>query len=75
MLLQILYGVLITAENVVGEAVDLDVATDWQISGSNELVVFVYILVLVATEERTFNDAGVLHSGLVDRDAIVTQVE
>jgi hypothetical protein len=74
-LLQVLDGVVVAAEDVVRVPVDLDVATDWQFSRSDELVVFVNILVLVASQEGALYDATVLDGWLVDRDAVVAQVE
>ena len=60
---------------MVGEAVDLDVATDGHIGGGNKVIVLVNVLVLCAAQERSFDDAGVLLSGLVDRNRVVSQVE
>lgn len=74
-MLQVLDGVVVAAEDVVGVPVDLDVAADRKVGGSDELVVFVHVLVLVAAQEGALDNATVLDSGLVDRDAIVAQVE
>jgi len=60
---------------VVRVSVDLDVAADSQLSWGDEFVVLVHVLVLVSAQEWALDDATVLDSGLVDRDAIVSEVE
>jgi len=65
-LLQVLDGVVVAAEDVVRVPVDLDVASDGQVGRSDELVVFVNILVLVASQEGSLYDATVLDGWLVD---------
>lgn len=75
MVAQVVHGVLVAAENVVRESVDLDVTTDGQLSGSDELVALVNVLVLITAKEGSLDNAGVLDCGLKDRDAIVSQVE
>lgn len=60
---------------MVGVAVNLDVAANSQIRWSDEFVVLVHVLVLLAAQEGALDDATVLHSWLVDRDAVVRQVE
>lgn len=75
MSLQVLRCVVITAEDVVGVAINLDIATNAQVGWSDPLAELVDILVLVASQEWTLNNARVLHSWLIDRNAIVGQVE
>lgn len=68
-------GVLIAVEHVEVVAIDLDVTADWEISWSNEFVVFVDVLILSSFEEWTFDDTGVLLSWFEDGDGVVGQVE
>lgn len=72
MVAQVVHSVIVAAENVVREPVDLDVTADGQLSGRNEFVALVNVLVLVTAEEGSLDDAGVLDCGLKDRDAIVS---
>lgn len=55
--------------------VDLDVTSDGNVSGSDELVVLVDILVLSPLQELAFHDARVLLGWLEDLDGIVTEEE
>ena len=55
--------------------VDLDVATNAELGWGDEFVVLVHVLVLGAAQEGPFNDATVLNSRLVNRDAVVRQIE
>ena len=68
-------GVVVTAEDVEGVSVDLNITADRHVGWHDELVVVVNVLVLLAVEELAWNDSRVLLSGLVDRDAVVAQVE
>jgi len=60
---------------VVGVTVNLDVTANSQFRRGDEFVVLVHVSVLLAAQEGALDDATVLHSGLVDRDAVVRQVE
>jgi len=60
---------------VVRVPVDLDVATNAEFGWGDEFVVLVHVLVLLAAQEGPFNNATVLNSRLVNRDAIVRQIE
>jgi len=60
---------------VVRVTVNLDVTANSQIRRGDEFVVLVHVFVLLAAQEGALDDATVLHSGLVDRDAVVRQVE
>ena len=55
--------------------VDLHIATDGHVRGSNEFVVIVNVLVLATLEELALHDPGVLLRGLVDRDRVVSEEE
>lgn len=72
---QVLGRVVVAAKDMVRVSVDLDVVLDSKVRRGNPLVVLVDVLVLVSAQERAFNDTGVLNTGLIDRDAIVLQVE
>ena len=74
-LLEVLPGVLVAGEQVERVTVNLDVAADWHVRRRDERHRVVYVFVLSALQEFALDDAGVLLCGLVDRDAIVTQVE
>jgi hypothetical protein len=60
---------------MVGVAVDLDVAADAEFTRGDPIVVLVHVLVLVAAQEGSLDDTRVLDGGLIDRDAVVLQVE
>jgi hypothetical protein len=72
---EIVCGVLIAAEQVVRETVDLDISTDGHFWGGNKVIVLVNILVLCTAQEGSFDDTRVLLGRLVDRYRIVSQVE
>ena len=65
-LLEVAGGVVVTAQDVEGVSVDLDISAERHVARSDPLVVVVDILVLVAVEELALDDARVLLSGLVD---------
>ena len=56
-------------------SVNLDISTDCDVSGGDEVVVLVHVLVLSSFQEFTLHDAGVLLSWLEDLNGIVTQEE
>lgn len=60
---------------MVGETIHLDVATDGHVRRSDKRIVFVNVLILVAAQQGTRDNAGVLNVGLVDRNAVIAQVE
>ena len=66
MVAKVVNSVFVAAKDVVGEAIDLDVATDGQVGRSDKCITLVHVLVLVAAEEGTLNNAGVLDCGLVN---------
>jgi len=60
---------------VVRETIDLDVAADGHIRWSDKRIVFVNVLVLVAAQQGTWDDSRVLNVGLINRNAVIAQVE
>jgi len=58
-----------------GMTVDLHVTADGHIGGGDEGEVLVDVLVLSSFQELTLDDTGVLLSGLIDWNAVVSQVE
>ena len=72
---QVVGCVVITCHDVEGVAVDLDVSTDGHITWSDWQVVVIDVLVLVAVKELAFNDTRILLGWLIDRDAIISQIE
>lgn len=60
---------------MVGETIHLDVATDGHVRGSDKRIVFVNVLILVAAQQGSRDNSGVLNVGLVDRNAVIAQVE
>ena len=56
-------------------AVDLHITADCHVTWSDPSIVVINVLVSVAVKEFALNDARVLLSWLIDRDAIVSQVE
>ena len=75
MTIEVVLGVLVAGQDVVRVAVDLHVSADGHVSGSDESSVLVNVLVLSAFEELALDDARVLLGRLLDRDAVVSQVE
>ena len=47
-------------------SIDFDVSSEGHVAGRDEFQVLVDVLVLSALKERTFHDARVLLSGLID---------
>jgi hypothetical protein len=70
---EVVAGVFIAGEQVVAEAVNLDVSADGHIGGRNKLIVLVHVLVLRATQEGSLDYARVLLRGLIDRNRVVRQ--
>jgi len=64
--LKVLLCVLVATQNVIREAIDLDVAANWEVSWCDKNVIVVNILVLIATKERTFNNARVFLRWFID---------
>ena len=75
MRVEVLFGEVISHEDVERESVDLNISADGQISGRNELHVVVAVLVLVLLEELAFDNSRVLLVALKDGQGVVTQVE
>jgi len=67
-------GVVIAAEEVEVVGVDLDISSDRQVGGSDELLSLT-VLVFVSSEERSFDDARVLLGRLEHRNGVVGKVE
>lgn len=74
-LVEVAESVLVSGENVKVVAVDLDVASDGEVGGRDELLVLVHVLVLSALQELALDDARVLLRRLEDRDSVVRQEE
>lgn len=75
MLTEVFGSVIVAAQDVEGVPIDLDVAANGHVAWSDWLVVVVNVLVLVSVQELALDDSRVLLGGLVDRDAVVGQVE
>ena len=56
-------------------AVDLDIATDWELSWGDELHALVDIFVLLSGKEWSLDDTRILLSWLKDRDGVIGKVE
>lgn len=74
-LLQVVGSVLIAGHQVERVAVDLHVATDRHVAGSDPFVSVVDVLVPVALQELALDDARVLLGRLVDCNRVIGQVE
>ena len=75
MTIEIFLGVFIVGKDVEAVAVDFHITADCHITWSDPSIVVINVLVPVAVKEFSLNDARVLLSWLIDRDAIVSQVE
>jgi hypothetical protein len=74
-LLEVLARVLVAGQDVERVTVDLDVAAKRHVSRCDECHAVVHVLVLPSLQELAFHDAGVLLSRLINRDAVIGQVE
>jgi len=72
---EVLLGVVVAGEDCVGESVDFYATAKGHVGGRDEGTAVVDVLVLSTFQELAFDDAGVLLGGLVDRDAVIGQVE
>ena len=72
---EVLDRVVVAAQEMEVVTVDLHVTAHYEVAGGDELVLFVYILVLLPLQEWSFDNSGVLLGRLEDRDGVVSHVE
>lgn len=73
--IEVVGRIIVATQNMEGVAVDLHVSSNSHVSWSDEGTVVVNVLVPVAVKELALDDARVLLGGLVDGDAVISQVE
>jgi len=74
-LTEVFGSVIVASHDVEGVPIDLDISANGHIAWRDRRVVVVNVLVLVSVQELALDDTGVLLGWLVDRDAVVGQVE
>lgn len=72
---EVLLGVVVAREDCVRKSIDFDVSANGHVGWGDEGTAVVDVLVLSTFQEFAFDDARVLLSGLVNRDAVISQVE
>jgi len=73
--IQVVFCVLVHAEDMEVVSVDLNVATHRHVSRGDPIAIFVDVLVLFPFEELSMDDARVLLIRFVDANAVISQVE